>query len=86
MCSDIDSDFLWFVLSNFGYFAILPVVASAAAYGLFKFRHWGRIAGLGVCSCLLIAQLYSAIRFADMTYHYQNVPPPPIPEDAYLLS
>ena len=84
-CSNVDSSYIWFVIFNFTYFAVLPIFAFASAYGLFKFRRWGRISALTICSLLFIAEFYGAVRFAVMTYQFQNSPPPPVPEGAVLI-
>ena len=81
-CSNIDSSYIWFVIYNFAYSVVLPLFAFASTYGLFKFRPWGRVSALTICSFVLMSGLYSAVRFAIEIYQYQDVSPPPISERA----
>jgi hypothetical protein len=81
-CLDVDSSYVWFVIFSFAFSVVLPIIAFASAYGLFKFRPWARVSAIAVCSFVLLAGLYSAVRFAVEIYQYQDVSPPPISERA----
>jgi hypothetical protein len=85
VCSDITSDYLWFVVASILFFVLLPGLALASAYGLFRRRSWGRRSSLAICLFLLSGGLYSAVVLAVLHFQYSNGPPAPIPEGAIVV-
>jgi hypothetical protein len=83
--SNVDADYLWFVVSSILFFVLLPGLALASAYGLFKRRSWGRISALVICLLLLGLGLYAAVVLAVVHFQYSTVPPAPIPESAVVV-
>ena len=84
-CPDVDLSYVWFVVLTFAYSVVLPIIAFASAYGLYKFRPWARMSALTLCSFVLLTGLYSAVRFVVETYQYQGVSPPPISDGAVFI-
>jgi uncharacterized membrane protein (DUF2068 family) len=81
-CSNVDLEYIWFVIFNFTWFGILPAIAFVAAYGLFQLRLWGQRLALTICSILFLAELYGVIKFAVLSYQFRDAPVPPLPEGA----
>jgi hypothetical protein len=81
-CSNVDLEYKWFVIFNFIWFGILPVLAFVSAYGLFQLRLWGQRLALTICSILFLAELYGIIKFAVLNYQFRDAPVPALPEGA----
>lgn len=81
-CSNVDWDYIWFVILSFAWSSILPVAGFVSAYGLFKRRKWGRKLALALCSILFVLELYGTVKFAVLNYQFRDVPVPPLPAGA----
>jgi hypothetical protein len=81
-CSNVDWDYIWFVILTFLWSGILPVAGFVSAYGLFKRRPWARKLALALCSILFVLELYGTVKFAVLSYQFRDVPVPPLPAGA----
>jgi hypothetical protein len=81
-CSNVDLDYIWFVILTFAWSGILPVAGFVSAYGLFKRRQWRRKLALALCSILFLLELYGTVKFAVLSYQFRDVPVPPLPAGA----
>src|SRR6201988_3339550 len=68
--SNVDLDYIWFVILTFAWSGILPVAGFVAAYGLFRQRQWGRKLALALCSILFLLELYGTVKLLVLSSQF----------------
>jgi hypothetical protein len=81
-CSNVDFDYIWFVILTFTWSVILPAAGFISAYGLFKRRPWARKLTLALCSILFLLELYGTVKFAVLSSQFRDVPVSRLPAGA----
>jgi len=77
------SEFLFFYVSTLLFGVILPLVAVASGIGLLRAKKWAWRPARTLSLIMFVVYTMSIINLTIARYFWWNIPPPPIPDDAY---
>jgi len=75
---------IYYFAMSFFFNTLIPTFALISGIGLLKQRKWGWYFAVTTTFIVFVLSLTGTINFIVASYHYRNIPMPPIPEGAVV--
>ncbi len=83
--SDSDVKLRFWLVLFLVFSVVVPLLTVFAGWGVFKFRHWGHMLALVICTLMFIVNFVGSINFAVQSYKAIDAPTPVIPKGSVAV-